>query len=431
MKHASGWTLARIGKTVLTLIAAAIGAAVLMNSSCNLTDKAPTVPVITGPSSGVVGVAVTFKATATDPDNDSIAFQFDWGDTSTLAWTSLIASGETTSVTHTYPDSGIYLVKAKTKDQKDKASDWCSPESLQVTTIVRDYPDSLVGDVVLPYDNAAAAVVTADGRFLYVAYAESSYVTPIRLTDRTVMPSVQLGFVPYAMASSPNGDHVYLTCAGTARLYSLRTTDHVIDGDVLFSQHPYGLAVTLDGLFAYVCIGAEKRLMVVRTSTLAIVDSVYLGDGPQYAAIRPDGNFLYVTMARGHLGVVDLSSNSLTDSVPLGEFPTWPTVTPDGQYVYVTNRPDSGLAVIRASDNTPVAHINLHDDDLGPVAMMPDGKYVLASTGHNYGMCVVDAATNSLIDTLPYGYGCFGVHPNGDTVYVPRVNLVHILAKRH
>ncbi len=102
MEHGTNWTLARIGKTALTFAAAAIGAAALMGSSCNLTDKAPTVPVISGPSSGVVGVPVTFKAMATDPDGDSVAFELDWGDTTTPAWSNFIASGETISVQHTY-----------------------------------------------------------------------------------------------------------------------------------------------------------------------------------------------------------------------------------------------------------------------------------------------------------------------------------------
>jgi hypothetical protein len=56
---------------------------VLLGAKCSLFNKAPTVPAVTGPAQGVAGVPVTFKATATDPDGDSIAFQFDWGDTTT------------------------------------------------------------------------------------------------------------------------------------------------------------------------------------------------------------------------------------------------------------------------------------------------------------------------------------------------------------
>jgi YVTN family beta-propeller protein len=420
----------RYGKGSLVCLAAAVGAAVMLGSTCSVLNKAPTVPVISGPSAGVVGVPVTFKATATDPENDSIAFQFDWGDSSIGVWTNLIATGETTSVQHTFSDSGTYSIKAKAKDEKGKESGWCQVLSIHASTIVRDYPDSLVGDIALPYRDARVTVVTADGRFMYVAYEDSGYVTPVRLMDRTVMPSVQLGFVPYGIVSSPTGDHLYMTCAGTAKLYSLRTQDNTLVHEIGFGEHPYGLAATPDGSRVYVCVWAERRLMVVRTSDFAVVDSVSIGDYTQDAVIDPSGARLYVTMAHGHVGVVDLATNTLVDSVPMGEFPQWPAITPDGQRVYVTNRPDSGLAVIRTSNNSVEARINLHDDELGPVAVMPDGKYVLASTGHNYGMCVVDAATNSLIDTLPYGYGCFGVHPNGDTVYVPRLNVVHVLGRR-
>ena len=64
----------------------------MCSSTCAGFNKAPTVPVISGRSAGVVGVPVTFKATAPDPENDSVAFHFDWGDSSTLAWADLFVS---------------------------------------------------------------------------------------------------------------------------------------------------------------------------------------------------------------------------------------------------------------------------------------------------------------------------------------------------
>jgi hypothetical protein len=65
------------------LLAAAV--CVLLGAKCSLFNKAPSVPVVTGPTQGVAGVPVEFKATATDPEGDSIAFAFDWGDNTALA----------------------------------------------------------------------------------------------------------------------------------------------------------------------------------------------------------------------------------------------------------------------------------------------------------------------------------------------------------
>ena len=421
----------RYGKGLLVCLAAAVGAAVMLGSTCSVFNKAPTVPVISGPSAGVVGVPVTFKATATDPESDSIAFQFDWGDTTTKVWSNLIAPGETTSIAHTYSDAGTFSVKAKAKDAKGKESGWCAAESVRISVIERDYPDSLVGDIALPYDDARATAVTADGQFLYVAYAESDFVTPIRLQDRTVLPTVRVGFIPYDMVSSPSGDHMYITCSAAHKLCVLRTQDNVVEADVQLSDDPKGLAVTPDGRFIYICIWNEERLVVVRTADNTIVDSVRLGDVPKYAAVAPSGSTLYVTMgANGHVGVVDLVTNTLVDSVSMGQFPQSLVVSPNGEHVYVTNQPDSGLAVIRTADNAVVARVNVHAYDLGPVAVTPDGKYVFVTSRRQDGMCVVDAQTNTEVDSLPYGFGWYGVHPDGDTVYVPRLNLVHVLGRR-
>jgi len=134
-------------RAALTLAVAAIGAAALLASSCNLFNKAPTVPVISGPSIGVMGVPATFKAVATDPEGDSVAFGFDWSDSSGPPWTGLVASGETLSVSRTFTDSGTYMVRVKAKDKKAKASDWCHPESLRVITTVRDYPDTIYAGI--------------------------------------------------------------------------------------------------------------------------------------------------------------------------------------------------------------------------------------------------------------------------------------------
>jgi len=42
--------LKRYGKVLLVYVAAAVGAAVVMGSSCSVLNKAPTVPVVSGPS---------------------------------------------------------------------------------------------------------------------------------------------------------------------------------------------------------------------------------------------------------------------------------------------------------------------------------------------------------------------------------------------
>jgi outer membrane protein assembly factor BamB len=132
--------------------AAMLAGIVLLGSSCKLANKTPSVPTLSGPTTGVAGVALTFTATATDPEADSVAFQFDWGDGATPAWTAFVASGDTITATNTYSDSGIFTVRAKAKDKAGKESDWSAGQSLSTspTNLPPLTPAAPAGDTFPP-----------------------------------------------------------------------------------------------------------------------------------------------------------------------------------------------------------------------------------------------------------------------------------------
>jgi len=75
-----------------------------------------------GPSAGFVGDALTFRAKTDDPDNDSISYQFDWGDGTKSAWTDYVTSGEEIEVQKAFDSEGTYTVKVKAKDTYEVTS---------------------------------------------------------------------------------------------------------------------------------------------------------------------------------------------------------------------------------------------------------------------------------------------------------------------
>lgn len=95
-------------------------------------NKAPLVPIATGPASGLVGQAMSYDITGTDPDNDQVKYLVDWGD-GTNQTTSMGASGWTASVTHSWSAAGSYNVKAKGIDAKSAESAWSSPIAVSIT----------------------------------------------------------------------------------------------------------------------------------------------------------------------------------------------------------------------------------------------------------------------------------------------------------
>jgi len=89
----------------------------------------------TGPSFGWVNIPNTFSSSATDPDGDSIAIRFDWGNGVISSWSNYKGSGATVSMSYSYPDTGIFYVRAQTKDIWGDTSSWSSP----LTIIISSY----------------------------------------------------------------------------------------------------------------------------------------------------------------------------------------------------------------------------------------------------------------------------------------------------
>ncbi len=86
---------------------------------CKGNSKPNTPGSPSGPSSGIVGQSLSFSAYTTDPDDDDIAYQFDWGDGDLSSWSSYVASGDTVSQDHIYAVEGTYEVRARARDIKE------------------------------------------------------------------------------------------------------------------------------------------------------------------------------------------------------------------------------------------------------------------------------------------------------------------------
>lgn len=141
----------------------AIAAVLLLGFSCRLANKAPDVPVVSGPSAGTVGVWLTFTATATDPEGDSISFGFDWSDSAGPAWTALVASGETVSVTKSFAYDGDHMTRVKCRDRKGKESDWSQSHAVTIANVwKRTF-------VFQSFDEGNSVIETSDGGLVAAA----------------------------------------------------------------------------------------------------------------------------------------------------------------------------------------------------------------------------------------------------------------------
>ena len=89
-----------------------------------------------GPDAGTHGPSYSFTATTTDPDGDQVAFKFSWGDGSESGWTSLVGSGESATMSHSWGNEGTYYVKVKAKDSYDAESGWSQGHEIVIRAIL-------------------------------------------------------------------------------------------------------------------------------------------------------------------------------------------------------------------------------------------------------------------------------------------------------
>ncbi len=93
-----------------------------------------------GPTHGTIDRQYTFSSVSTDPNNDQIYYQFNWGDGTSSTWLGPYSSGLTISASYSWSAIGNYSVKVKAKDINGATSDWSEP--LTITIVLNDAPDT-------------------------------------------------------------------------------------------------------------------------------------------------------------------------------------------------------------------------------------------------------------------------------------------------
>ena len=107
-----------------------VAVAVILTAGCQKTDAPDTPSIPSGPTSGGIAATYDFSSSAIDPDGDSVAIRFDWGDGDTSDWSAYMPSGETATASHSWADTGAYQVRAQARNKQDARSHWS--DGLQV-----------------------------------------------------------------------------------------------------------------------------------------------------------------------------------------------------------------------------------------------------------------------------------------------------------
>jgi hypothetical protein len=133
----------------------------LLSCTSNHAPEAPSRPA--GPDYCFRDSTYIFTAIASDPDGDSVAVRFDWGDSSLSHWQGWFASGETVEFTHAWTDTGTFYLRVSAQDQKLLTSE--PSESLAVRVAIRWPPE-------MPSTPTGPSVGVTDSSYSFVAGAD-------------------------------------------------------------------------------------------------------------------------------------------------------------------------------------------------------------------------------------------------------------------
>jgi YVTN family beta-propeller protein len=393
---------------------------------------APSAPV--GPDSGACDSLYLFTTSAVDPDSDSVAYRFDWGDGDTSGWTDFVASGECAGAEHAWYFASRCSVKAQAKDAQGALSDWSQACTMALRLGPR-FADSLLARIPVGKEPVGLAALPS-GEFIYVACRSSDAVSVIRTSDNKVVAAIPTGRGPWGVAATPDGRFVYVTNYDDTTVSVIRTSDNTLIDTVQVGDGPTELTILPNGQYVYVSRTDCDSVAVIRVDGNELVANVETGEEPGGIAALPGSRYVAVACCSDEeVWFINTDDNTLTARVQVGAYPWGVAVAPGGELVYVTVVYDyvwdeAGVHTITVPDFEAADSVVRLGPDWYPLGMAssPGGDYLYALDDYDDvpQMAVIATSTRHLVgfvsdpevDELgPYGVTCL---PNG-LVYVADV----------
>ncbi|WP_263997076.1 hypothetical protein [Mycobacterium yunnanensis] len=307
-----------------------------------------------------------------------------------------------------------------------------------VVTFAVGTSDGRTVDVEAPVDPAEAVVTgTIDvgsgltygmaviGDRLYVLNgsddaAGNGSVKVVDAPTRSVVGSVEVGGMPFAMAASGRMLYVGNADDGTVSVIDSRT-NAVVDV-VHVGANPFGLEATADHLYVADLAGTVSVIDLADNTELVRIP---VGGDPFALAATADR--VYVTnYGGGTVAVLDSTTNTAEGAETAG-YPYYAAVV--GKRLYVVNVATNALTVVDRSTTTAVdvdpktRALDAIPPDAAPVDMVVRGDRLYLSNIHCGTVTVVDVATNRTVENVGVGIqpGLIAASRDGRTVYVSDV----------
>jgi YVTN family beta-propeller protein len=210
---------------------------------------------------------------------------------------------------------------------------------------------TIVATVLL--DDVVALAISPDGSRLYAISCDRRTYCQYPAGDLTIIDTgshaaihtVAVGACPETLTPSPDGDYLYITHYDTCSVSAVNPTTGNSTALVL-RDAPLAVVFAPDSGHAYV---RNAHSLTVIDTTTNDAEDIYPGDLPRGLQLSPDGKRLYISnFGSGTLSVVDTITRSVATTVDVRGYPEAMAVSPDGERIYVGDYWSGTIAVVSA-----------------------------------------------------------------------------------
>lgn len=240
--------------------------------------------------------------------------------------------------------------------------------------------------------------VSLDAAVLLVANKSANTVDLVDPETGKSMATLETGFRPHEIVSSPDGSIAVITNYGDreragSSLTVVDVTGMKVARTISLGDHtrPHGLA-WLDGTRIVVTTEGSAHVVVVDVETGMVVSEVETGQRISHMiAVSKDGTRGFVAnIGSGNVTAVDLEKGTKLGDIETGEGAEGIATSPDGSEVWVGNREADTLSIIDPKTLKVVAEVPCAGFPIR-VAFTPDGKRALVSAAKSGEVVVFDA----------------------------------------
>lgn len=261
-------------------------------------NRPPALTTVTAaPYPAAVGATVDFAASASDPDNDTLQYRYDFGDGSAkTAWSASSAAQ------YAYTASGHYRASAQVRDPSGVIA------SRTTTVTVASAPTNT------PTQSSTISCASA-ARRVYAVNPDSNTVSVFNADSAQRLAEYATCADPRSVAMSAPG-HLWIACHDDDRIQVLNAASGALlaDIDSGYGSAPTAVAMNPAGTAAFVSLGGRRELRRYDTGTRAQTGALPLPAAPRALAVSGDGARVLVSRflsPRHHGEVFDVNAATM------------------------------------------------------------------------------------------------------------------------